>query len=392
MNVILVSGDFPPIISGVGDYTFHVAKSMASLPVNVEVITSDLGTDNVFDLSDDIQCHRCMKFWGGREAKKIIERIPADRKDCVINIQYNSPMFYKRNLMINFLPLFLRFFRPSARVIVTMHGFWEQSWLYRLRTIPMLRLSHGVIYVDKKNRFQLERLSGKSGKQLKFIPIASNIVPIKSTPEKRQQWRREINLSDSDMVISFFGGIGQNKGTMSLLKAIKLIRDDNAFSVVLIFIGGFNSDGINLEYQDYIQAKIDEFGLRENVRIIHTPSAEKVSSLLYASDIAAYPFTNGVGENSGSMLAALAHGLPTVVTSGGTEDDNKFSHEFGVYMVEPDNERQLADAFINIYSSDEIQLSMNKDNLAINKKNNWNSIATQTMGFFEHIITNDESS
>jgi len=54
--------------------------------------------------------------------------------------------------MINFLPFIIRLLLPRVKVVTTMHGFWEQSVLFRLRTLPMLRGTHGVIYVDRLNK------------------------------------------------------------------------------------------------------------------------------------------------------------------------------------------------------------------------------------------------
>jgi len=392
MRVFLISGDFPPSISGVGDYSFHVARNLALSSGKVDVVTSDLGGGQKLDLVDSIHCHRCVKFWGFREVKKIIKRIPKNRKACVINIQYNSPRFYKRNLMINFLPLFLRLFRPSAKVVVTMHGFWEQSWLYRLRTIPMLRLSHGVIYVDNKNRFQLERFSGKSGKQLKFIPIASNIMPIHSSPSLRNEWRTDLGLDSDDILVAFFGGIGKRKGLDYLIEAINILISEKNAPVKLIIIGGFNNHPVNVEYQNHIRCMIQDYGLDENIIIIDEPDAKYVSQCMHASDLAVFPFITGVSENSGSMLAALAHGLPTIVTGGGTLDDRKFSDQYGVFVASSYDKNVLADIIIETITSDHKRKVMKERSLAMSKRLDWKYVATETDIFFRMISGTDSRS
>ena len=45
----------------------------------------------------------------------------------------------------------------------------------------------------------------------------------------------------------------------------------------------------------------------------HLP-AQQVSALLTAADVAAFPFDAGMTSKSGGLLAALAHGVPTVAT------------------------------------------------------------------------------
>jgi glycosyltransferase involved in cell wall biosynthesis len=51
----------------------------------------------------------------------------------------------------------------------------------------------------------------------------------------------------------------------------------------------------------------------------HLP-AEEVSAALSAADLAALPFTAGATTKSGALLAALDHGLPTIVTRRGDQE------------------------------------------------------------------------
>jgi glycosyltransferase involved in cell wall biosynthesis len=385
IKVLIVSGDFPPRISGVGDYSAHVASALNGLGIEVIVITTAIESLDDAWSGGSVDAHYSMSRWQMSEIRNLLDLIEKDGSSTIVNIQYYCPATYGRRLMINFLPAILRLVRPNARVVITMHGFWEQSKLFRLRTVPMLRASHGVIYVDRLNKTPIEKYGGFDPEHMKLIPIASNILPITGSSELRKKWRQELGFSDHDTVLTFFGGIGRIKGFEYLIDAIEYLRKSKGASTVLLAIGGFHADGVNAEYQSNIRRLISESDRTAWIRIIESPPAMQVSKYLHAADIAVFPFVNGVGENSGSMLAALAHGLPTIITEG-PSNDSSFSERFGVDMVPARNTRLLAASILDIVCSKSKQEYMKNKALLVSKQLTWEYVAKETLGFFKALL------
>jgi polysaccharide biosynthesis protein PslF len=385
INILIVSGDFPPRISGVGDYSAHVAKALNNLGIQVAVITTAIESLDDTWSGGSVDVHYSMSRWQMSEIRNLLDLIEKGGSRTIVNIQYYCPATYGRRLMINFLPAVVRAIRPNARIIVTMHGFWEQSKLFRLRTVPMLRASHGVIYVDRLNKTPIETYGGFDSEQIKFIPIASNILPIPCSPELREIWRQQLGFSKKDIIIAFFGGIGRTKGFEYLLEAVEYIRRSKGLSIVLLAIGGFHSDGVNAEYQSNIRRLISEPDKASWGRVIESPGAIQVSECLHSADIGVFPFINGVGENSGSMLAALAHGLPTIITEG-SANDSGFSERFGVDLVPAKNTKLLADCILNIAYSKSKQEFMRHKALSVSKQLTWGYIAKETLEYFKALL------
>lgn len=384
MKILMVSGEFPPMKKGVGDYAFHVAQFLAKQELAVQVVTTEneSSSDNFFDSTLDI--HRIISTWTITEVFKIIKLINKSDEKTIVNIQYHCPSVYGRRLMINFLPVILRIFRSKCRVVVTMHGFWEQSLLFKLRTIPMLRACHGVIFVDRLNTNLIKKYSGKSPNKLKFIQIASNIIPIKSSLEKRSEWRKNLGYGQENIVISYFGAIGPPKGFEYLIAALAELRNQKKLPLNLLAIGGFHSYR-NDEYTENIKKIIEDPDIRPWVKIIQEPDPEDCSKLLHCSDFAIFPFINGVAQNSGSTLAALAHQLPTIVTEG-PGGSRQFYENLGVYVVPPKNTKALAQCLSSILNSQEEHVYKQKKAADCDSQLSWNNIADETVDFFHSLF------
>ena len=382
-RLIMISGDFPPRISGVGDYAWHLSKTASTMGLNVTVVTTQC-KNNQFDpnIADE---RSVITDWTFIEAKKILRVLQESEKKTLVNIQYYCYSTYGRRLMINFLPAIIRILRSDIRIVITMHGFWEQSIWYRLRTIPMMRCAHGIIYVDRQNRELISKYGGFEENRLKFIPIAGNIPPVLCTPENKKNWRKELGLTVEDTAVAFFGGIGRNKGFEFLVEAVARARKNSKLSLKLIAIGGFHDNGAVGVYQKRIRNLIEFLGLVDFVNILEQPGPSHVSKYLHACDLAVYPFIQGVGENSGSMLAALAHGLPTIITAGSANDPS-FSDRFGVVMVPAMNSESLSKAIVALALNPHQKKIMRKKGLEVTQVRDWNYVTHETIKFCSTLL------
>ena len=74
------------------------------------------------------------------------------------------------------------------------------------------------------------------------------------------------------------------------------------------------SDPTNLAYLQRVQALVDQLGLSERVRWTGFTAAAEVSANFFASDIAVLPYRDGASFRRGSLMAAIAHGMPVIST------------------------------------------------------------------------------
>jgi glycosyltransferase involved in cell wall biosynthesis len=93
-----------------------------------------------------------------------------------------------------------------------------------------------------------------------------------------------------------------------------------------------------------------------------------------AADVVVFPFKNGVTMKSGSLLAALSHGLPVIATSpeGGAAMPRE---DRGVLWVAPKNTAALVRAIDEVLVDPELRARLRRAGTAVIEGHHWSCIA-----------------
>ena len=153
------------------------------------------------------------------------------------------------------------------------------------------------------------------------LPIPPNVTVVPGTD--RAATRARWSLPDDAEVVAFFGFVHPVKGLRYLVDALARLADSHP-RLHLLVLGGFTSLALPADeaaaFRDELTGHVAAAGVADRVVITgHLPAAE-VSAALSAADLAAFPFTAGATTKSGALLAALDHGLPTIVTRRPDQD------------------------------------------------------------------------
>jgi glycosyltransferase involved in cell wall biosynthesis len=150
------------------------------------------------------------------------------------------------------------------------------------------------------------------------VPIGPNLdAPPRPGPDARAAVRARLGLAPGAALVAFFGFVAPVKGVDELLAATARLRSAGR-DVHLLLAGGL--DGLALgpdggaAWRRALGERVAGPGLAGAVHVLGWRPAAEVSALLGAADAAALPFRGGVSRKSGSLLALLDHGVPTVVT------------------------------------------------------------------------------
>jgi glycosyltransferase involved in cell wall biosynthesis len=343
----MLSAEYPPQPGGVGDYTRRLGQALVERGQHVLVFTILDLRFAIYDLHQQ-DTNRKSKIvnrksnWGwriGRDVRAALQQVRPD----ILHIQYQTGA-YGMHPAINFLPWRLRRAPHRPALVVTAHDllppylFPKAGSLRDWVTRRLLADADAVVVTNETDRSQIvddwrleirdwrlrsspQSLTSNLQSPV-VIPIGSNISVAPPEDYHRAAWRARLGVGADTTLLAFFGLISRTKGVDTLLDALAQLPAH----VRLLVIGGAATAPEDRAYADAIRRQIEQLGLDLRVMITGQCAEADVSAHLLAADIAALPFADGASFRRGSLLAALAHGLP-VVTTEPTTDERRTTNE-----------------------------------------------------------------
>jgi glycosyltransferase involved in cell wall biosynthesis len=315
MNIVLLSAEYPPIPGGVGDYTRLLGMALLRRGHKVVALTG------MASGAEDRQPLRVVRLplrhWNW-QCWRPVQQALRDLKPDVLHIQYQTGA-YGMHPAINLLPWRLRAWANRPRIVVTAHDllppylFPKAGLIRDWVTRKLLLDADAAVATNDADEALLRRWgAGRGHHRLTVIPIGANIAVAPPPAWDRQEWRARLGIAPEMTLIAHFGLISRSKGVDTLIQA--LARLPQTFR--LIVIGGAATAQQDRVYADEVRQRIIASRLDERVMITGHCDEATVSAHLLAADLAALPFTDGASFRRGSLLATLAHGVPTITTPG----------------------------------------------------------------------------
>jgi glycosyltransferase involved in cell wall biosynthesis len=409
MNIGLITGEYPPMQGGIGDFTRELARALSQLGHAVHVITrTACGDDSAphqaqqtaqaspaLQRRSNVFVHPVVPHWGWRSYTYVMNVVRHFNLK-VLNIQYQAAA-YDLHPAINFFPVRHSFSafekaKPRPAVVVTFHDL-KVPYLFPkagpLRDWVVTLLARRADATIATNRGDEEELRRRGIRRVERIPIGSNISPHVSDDLGRYAWRSKLALGPDDFLLGFFGFFNARKGVETLVRALGLLQGANRASLRsrsthLLFVGGTlgSSDPTNRAYADQIHRLIADLGLVEHVHYTgYLPEAE-ISAAFAAIDLCVLPYADGVSFHHGTLMAALAHHRPIVSTRPSIKLP-ELVHGENVWLVPPQDPEATASAISELSIQPERlqRLSQGAANLA--RQFRWERIAARTAELFE---------
>ncbi len=280
--------------------------------------------------------------------------------------------FYFRNLSFNFLS-----FMKSSRLdfdIIYSHDLFATLFgiiLAKIRKKPQLATIHGTAYnqpqYNRILRFVLGRLEKfvyskpdyvvslsenvreNFERAFGFLPEDWEVIPMSidlknfEDAAKSQEIRKEFNLGEGTLIVTFVGRLIAVKGAKYLIEAIGEVNG-NDFIVLIV---GTGPD------EEKLKKLVSEKDL--NDRIIFTGFREDISDILTVTDIYALP---SISEGlSISLLEARAVGCACVVTNIGLPVKDGET----ALVVPPRDPEKLAAAIKTLLDDEELRERLAKN-------------------------------
>lgn len=354
-RVLLITGEYPPTVGGVGDYTAALATHLRAAGARPVVLT---GRGAAITREDWVR--RVVPGWGLAGWRTILRAIRAERPD-IIHIQYQAGAFAGRG-GITLLPWWLarRKRRPAPPVVATFHDLcvpylFPKAGPLRRRALHLLaRGGAATIATNGDDWAQLRAILGRDVHEgvpdLRLIPIGSNI-PASACPrgEAGAATRAALGLAPGTTLVAYFGLVSASKGVDTLLDALRALvaRGEGEFALLLIGGEASATDAASFGAERDLAGAIRSRGLVGRVIVTGVLPPEAVAAHLAAADLIALPYRDGATWRRGSLLAALAAGVPTITTYPPRGHDAggllpRLREGEGTSLVAPDNPEALA--------------------------------------------------
>lgn len=386
MRVLFITGEYPPMQGGVGDYTWKLGAALAASGIDVHVLTREdagpahllpPGVENVYPVVR-------RWAWGlARQVNIVVANTAAD----VVHIQYQSAAF-DLHPVINLLPSFLH--GSPASVAVTFHDlrvpyiFPKAGPLRWRANLELARHSDAVIVTNAEDHLRLRYYSELTAK-LREVPIGANVLPDLPAGYDRAGQRAHLGVGGDDLLLCYFGFLNESKGGEELMEATARLVERGA-PAHLLMIGGHvgASDPTNAAYLDKVRRRVAELGLEQRVHWTGFIGADAVSSAFAASDIAVLPYRDGASFRRGSLMAALAHGMPIVSTTPAVPIP-QLRHRDNIWLAAVQSPESLADAVWQIWQDQPLlrRLRLGAESLA--SQYSWDSIAREHIEIYHDL-------
>jgi len=387
MRIGLITGEYPPMQGGVGDFTRELGRALAALGHDVHVLTSaPPGTQHTsrftFHVSRrPVTVHHNVHAWRWGCWRQILA-LAEDLGLEVLDLQYQAAA-YRMHPAINFVPR--RRGRPP--VVVTFHDLkvpylFPKAGPLRWQVVRMLACrADGVIVTNREDEMVLSR-TARHVSRFARIPIGSNIAPRLPGGYDRDTWRARWGLGPGDLLLGYFGFLNERKGGEDLVETFAALVAWG-LPAHLLFVGGRvgSSDSTNLAYAERVDQLIFERGLAERVHRTGFVSPEEVSASLAAVDVCVLPYRDGVSLRHGSLHACLAHGRPIVTTRPAVAISELCDGE-NVLLVEPHDPEGLARAVRRLVTDPALRARLEAGAAALTAEFAWERIARDTVAFF----------
>jgi glycosyltransferase involved in cell wall biosynthesis len=396
MRIGIISGEFPPMQGGVGDYSLELSRALIERGHEVYVLTSRAATPIVHEPGLHVQA--TVSRWG-RWGKSQRQGGALGTQQALgwaqhhqlemVNVQYEAAA-YDMQVAVNYLPRTL--IKEGIPVVTTFHDLlvpylFPKAGTLRKRVVhQMARDSLGVIITNLADERELQQLDEMP--PLKRIPIGSNIALNVPSGYDRAEWRAKMRIPPSGFLVGYFGFVNHSKGVDTLAHAIRLLveRDRN---IHLLMIGGTTgaSDETNIKQADVAMELIGGLGISRRVHWTGFVSQEEVSAYLQACDVMAFPFRDGVSLRRGTLMAALAHGCPIITTFPEEELPELTSEQPVMRLIHPDSPQELAAALEELMKDEQERMRLGAAAARLSSRFRWDSIASQMVQFFEQLIS-----
>ena len=374
MKIGLISGEFPPMPGGVGDFTRILAENLLLQGHSVYVLSRAGSAREHLPVST-------VAGWGAG-CLLDIRRWARRRRLDLVNLQFQTAAF-NMSPFIHFTPMV-----AGAPVVTTFHDlrfpylFPKAGPLRDWIVMRLARASSGVIATNREDELRLRALS-----RCRMIPIGSSIKRSPLSAARRADRRRKLAVTDDCLLLGHFGFVRPIKGVDYLVDALARLRNCGR-NVRLVFIGARSNivdDGADSLYLRELDERIRQQGLADAVTWTGYLPDEEASAWLGTVDLVALPYVDGASFRRSSLIAALHQGCAIITTEPALAEPD-FEHAKNLWLTPPRSSAAIANAVLQLLSQPQRLDALRAGAEQLSRRFDWQRITRDTVAFYQSCL------
>ena len=371
MKIAMISGEFPPMPGGVGDFTRILAEQLQAHGHEVRILSRAGTASETVPVST-------VDGWGLGSPRQIRAWLRHVNPD-IVNLQFQTGAF-DMSPFIHFLPRL-----ADVPVVTTFHDlrfpylFPKAGPLREWIVMRLARRSAGLITTNHEDDLRLNAMPKR-----RLIPIGSNINRRAVDRQEIPALRARLGASAGGFLLGHFGFVKAIKGIHYLIDALARIRRDG-LDMRLVFIGGRSNTvdgGEDERYLRDLDERIRQLGLASAVHWTGFLPDEAVAACLKAVDLMVLPFTDGASYRRGSLIAAIHQGC-AILTTEPVVDIGTFIHRHNLWLVPRHSAESIQIALAHLLSHREQLKVLSAGATELSKHFDWDVITNETVALYE---------
>lgn len=330
MRVLIVTGSYPPMRCGIGDYSQGLAQVLAITSGNqVGILTSVFATGA--NKLGGIEMFPVISRWSLSEIVKVIKVI-RDWSPDIVHIQYPT-QGYGNSYLPWVLPMVS--FLMGKKVVQTWHeGYSRRNalWLFLKSIVPGRLVFVRPNFIEENLHAQLGWAIW--GKTPIFIPNASSIPRAELSEHEKIEIKKQY-LNGRKRLIVFFGFVYPAKGVELLFEIADPASDQ------IVIAGEITENDV---YPSIIK-RLASTGIWQGKTTIagFLPAAD-IAALLAVADAVILPFRGrGGGQWNTSIHGTVLNGAFLITTS---QTQSGYDKKSNVYYARVDNVQEMRNALV----------------------------------------------
>ena len=260
---------------------------------------------------------------------------------CYIIRKYNVDLIHGQLYHSN---LYSRFAakRENIPAIISIHNTYNKQKKIHRRLINryLLKYTSAIIVGSDDIKKDVIKYDRAPDKLIHTIPNSINLSSIQ-TNFSRESARKNLGLSNDDLVLGTIGRLEEQKGHAFLINALAILQQKN-YNLKLLIVG----DG---RLRNELESQVAELSLESQVIFLGTRT--DLGDIFPAINIFVMPsLWEGL---SLAMLTAMAAGLPVIATDVGGVRDVLEGNSCGL-VVSPRDAEGLSNAIIELIKDQEL--------------------------------------